>query len=146
MSILDRLSSNFRVDVVEEPSTEESIEKLKEFSPIEGPQDYLDIIRHGKDAEVFVILDHEDFDMYLRFIGAEDALEQNEGLDLEDLPNSLVIGDNEGGRAIVYTTGPEGFGVYLVDFGALFIDEATYIAPSLEDLMTKNIGIENLTK
>lgn len=66
--------------------------------------------------------------------------------DLEFLPDSLIIGDNEGGQVIVYTTGPEGFGVYLTGYGVLDKNESTFIALSLEDFLTKNVGIERLAE
>ncbi|MFP3847193.1 SMI1/KNR4 family protein [Priestia filamentosa] len=134
------------MDVIEVPSTEESIERLKEFSPIDVPEDYLSIIRKGTDVEIFVKLENEDFDMYIRFWGADFVVSENEALNLEFLSDSLIIGDNEGGQVIVYTTGPEGFGVYLTGYGVLDKNESTFIALSLEDFLTKNVGIERLAE
>jgi len=48
------------------------------------------------------------------------------------IPDSLAIGDDECGNALLYTEGNYGFGVYIVSFGNLGIDEMVYIADSLE--------------
>ncbi|RJS63079.1 SMI1/KNR4 family protein [Priestia filamentosa] len=147
MSILDNLTSKFRVDAIEEPSTEESIEQLKSFSPVEVPDDYIDIIRTGTDVEINAQVEDEDgeYEMYLRIWGADASPENSEGHNLDKyIPNSLMIGDNEGGMAIIYGTGKEGLGIYLTGFGDLDISDAIYIASSLKDLLTKNVGIENL--
>ena len=54
----------------------------------------------------------------------------------------LAIGDDEGGKVIFYAEGKEGFGLYLVGFGNLDLDDAVYIAPSLEALLIEGIGAE----
>ena len=47
------------------------------------------------------------------------------------LPNSLAIGDDEGGNAIIYAEGKNGFGVYAVSFSDLDADEIIFIAKCL---------------
>ncbi|MGK9182165.1 SMI1/KNR4 family protein [Priestia filamentosa] len=147
MSILDNLTSKFRVDAIGEPSTEESIAQLKLFSPIEVPNDYIDIIRKGTDVEINAQVEDEEgeYEMYLRIWGANVSIENSEGYNLEKyIPSSIIIGDNEGGMVIIYSTGKEGLGIYLTGYGDLDISDAIYIAPSLGDLLTRNVGIENL--
>ncbi|MGG0386289.1 SMI1/KNR4 family protein [Priestia filamentosa] len=138
MSLLNRMSSRFRVDVIGKPSSEKEIEKLKVSSPIDVCEGYLSIVRKGADVEINV-----DEEMYIRFWDAESCIGMNEGYKIQEyIPNSLAIGDDEGGEAIIYATGHKGFGLYIVGFGALDVDECKYISRYLEDLLVNNKGIE----
>lgn len=60
----------------------------------------------------------------------------------ENIPNSLAIADDEGGNALIYATGEKGFGLYVIAFNDLDVDELQYVASSLGDLLIKNIGID----
>lgn len=60
----------------------------------------------------------------------------------ENIPNSLAIADDEGGKALIYTIGEKGFGLYVIAFNDLDVDELQYVASSLSDLMINNVGID----
>ena len=60
------------------------------------------------------------------------------------IPQSLAIGDDEGGNALIYATGQEGFGVYVVAFNDLDIDEMKYVSDSLISLLVNGMGVETL--
>ena len=57
------------------------------------------------------------------------------------IPNSLAIGDDECSNAILYANGNNGFGVYIVSFGDLSVDEMVYIADSLEEFFVNEVGV-----
>ncbi|MGP3781155.1 hypothetical protein ACTWKC_12095 [Bacillus sp. 4A_MP3] len=53
----------------------------------------------------------------------------NESYEIQDyIPNSLAVGDDEGGNALIYFEGAEGFGLYIVGFGDLDPEEAVKVA------------------
>lgn len=80
---------------------------------------------------------------YIRIWGAAGCSEMNAAYHIQDyIPHALAIGDDEGGKVIFYAEGKEGFGLYLVGFGNLDLDDAVYIAPSLEALLIEGIGAE----
>lgn len=54
MSILNDLSSIFRIDSFEPASLEKDIKDLMSFSQIEIPEDYLNIIREKTEVEINV--------------------------------------------------------------------------------------------
>ncbi|PFC74055.1 hypothetical protein CN298_28915 [Bacillus cereus] len=60
------------------------------------------------------------------------------------IPNSLAIGDDEGGKALLYVDGKEGLGLYTVDFRDLDVEETIKIAPSLKALLIDGVGVEEL--
>ena len=67
----------------------------------------------------------------------------NESYEIQDyIPNSLAVGDDEGGNALIYFEGAEGFGLYIVGFGDLDPEEAVKVASSLNDLLIQDTGIE----
>ena len=83
--------------------------------------------------------------MYIRIWGASDCIEMNEAYKVQNyLLYSLAIGDDEGGKVLLYANGKEGFGLYMVDFGDLDIEEAIKISPSLKLLLTDGVGVEKL--
>lgn len=62
---------------------------------------------------------------YIRILGPADCIEINGVHNIQKyIPNSLVIGDDEGGKSLLYADRNEGFGLYIVDFGDLDIEES----------------------
>ncbi len=142
MSILNNLSSNYRIDASKPSSNDEDIKNLIEFSKIEVPEDFLEIIRERTEIEINV-----DEKKYIRIWGAEGCIEMNEAYAIqESIPNSLAIADDEGGNALIYTTGEKGFGLYVIAFNDLDVDELQYVANSLSDLLINNVGINVIKK
>jgi len=136
MSILNRISDKFSVDVKKTPATKQELRILQQFSSIEVPQDYIEIVREATEVEICV-----DGKMYIRIWSPLGCIEMNKAYDIQKyLPNSLAIGDDEGGMALIYLDGEDGFGLYICDFGDLDIKEAVKIAPTLEDLLVHDIG------
>ncbi|WP_027621922.1 SMI1/KNR4 family protein [Acetivibrio clariflavus] len=138
MSILDNVSNLYSVDVKKPPATEEEIIQLINSSPIDVPLEYLEIVREATEVEIKV-----KNEMYIRIWSPTSCIEMNEVYFVQKyLPKSLAIGDDEGGGALIYLHGKEGFGLYLCRFSDLDIDEAKMIAPSLADLLLNNVGID----
>lgn len=140
MNILNKLSDEYRIDSYSVASTIEEIRKLKETSSIVIPEDYLSIIIDKTEIEINI-----SGEKYIRIWGANGCLEMNEAYDIQEyIPNSLAIADDEGGNALIYATGPNGFGLYIIPFNDLEIDELKFISKSLSDLFIYNIGINIL--
>ncbi|MDM5153725.1 SMI1/KNR4 family protein [Bacillus sp. DX1.1] len=140
MHILKKLNEIFTLETQELPATEEAIQELQVFSSIDVPLDYLEVIQHSTNAEINV-----NNEIYIRILGPTDCIEINEAHNVQNyIPNSLAIGDDEGGKALLYADGKEGFGFYIVDFGDLDIEEAIKISPSLKALLVDGIGIREL--
>ncbi|MDP7978372.1 SMI1/KNR4 family protein [Bacillus sp. WLY-B-L8] len=140
MSILENLNAIFILETQEPPATEESIQELQDFSPIDVPSDYLEIIQHCTNAEINV-----NNEIYIRIWSPSDCIEMNEAHNIQKyIPNSLAIGDDEGGKVLLYANGKDEFGLYTVDFGDLDIEEAIKISSSLKSLLVDGIGVEEL--
>lgn len=138
MSLLNRLSSNYRIDASKSASNDEEIKNLIEFSKIKIPEDFLKVITELTEIEINV-----DEKKYIRIWGADGCIEMNDAYNIqENIPNSLAIADDEGGNALIYTTGEKGFGLYLIAFNDLDVDELQYVADSLSDLLINNTGID----
>jgi len=125
MNILEKLNEAFTLEAQESPASKEAIQELQKFSSIDVPLDYLEVIQHCTNAEINV-----QNELYIRVWSPTDCIEMNEAHDIQKyIPNSLAIGDDEGGKALLYVDGKEGFGLYTVDFGDLDIEETIKIAP-----------------
>ena len=141
MSILQELSNKYRIDASKPASSDEEIKNLVEFSDINIPEDFLEVIRDLTEVEINV-----DGEKYIRIWGADGCIDMNEAYSIQDnIPNSLAIADDEGGNALIYTTGARGFGLYVIAFNDLDIDELQYVAGSLSDLLINNVGIDIIT-
>ncbi|PGZ08171.1 1,3-beta-glucan synthase regulator [Bacillus cereus] len=140
MSILENLNAIFTLETQEPPATEETVQELKKFSSIDVPSDYIEINQCCTNAEMNV-----NNEIYIRIWSPLDCIEMNKAHNIHKyIPNSLAIGDDEGGRVLLYTNGKKGFGLYTVDFGDLDIEEAIKISPSLKSLLVDGIGAEKL--
>ncbi|MEC2077054.1 SMI1/KNR4 family protein [Metabacillus fastidiosus] len=140
MNILDNISSVYTIDARKSPSKEEEIKELQDFSTIDVPTDYIEIIQLASDVELNI-----SNQMYIRIWGALGCIEMNEAYEVQKyLPNSLAIGDDEGGGALIYLQGKDGFGIYYNRFADLDIEEAVKIAPSLTELLINNVGTDIL--
>lgn len=142
MNILNNLNEIFRVDASNNASNEMEIAQLIDFSPINVPLEYLELIREKTEMEINI-----NDKMYIRLWGASGCIELNEAYLIQKyIPSSLAIGDNEGGDAILYAEGKNGFGIYTVAFNDLDIDEMIYISKSLVELLVYSKGVEKLIK
>lgn len=138
MNIFEEMSSNFLVEVKEPPASQEDISRLQNFSSITIPKDYEVMSKIATELEINV-----KNEMYIRIWGPSDCIEMNEAHNIQKyIPDSLAIGDDEGGNVLIYMNGKYGFGLYMVGFGNLDSEDAVLIAPSLRDLLVNNTGID----
>ncbi len=136
MNRLDNISCVYRIDAKKSHSNEEEIKALQDFSTIDVPTEYIEIIQLASDIEINV-----NDQIYIRIWRASGCIEMNETYEVQKyLPNSLAIGDDEGGDALIYLQGKDGFGIYYNRFTDLDIEEPVKIAPSLTELLVNNVG------
>lgn len=145
MEMLDFIGKlNKRIELVGYEETE-CLKKLENYSKKVGigiPEDYRKILGLGADMEMLV-----GDEGYIRVWGAEGCVEMNEIYYIqEDIPVSLAIADDGGGGCLVYLEGNEGYGLYYLRYEDLDVDEATYIAPNLTDVIFKGEGIDMWVK
>ncbi|MHA7964452.1 SMI1/KNR4 family protein [Paenibacillus sp. CAU 1782] len=140
MKLLDQISDQFCIEVSQEPSSKSEIELLIVFSSIMVPKEYLNIITQATEIEINVAKK-----IYVRIWGAKGCTEMNEAYQIQHyIPNSLAIGDDEGGRVFIYLDGSNGFGLYLIGLGNLDVEDAIFIAPALADFLINNTGVEHI--
>lgn len=102
--------------------------------------EYIEIVRQVTNVEINVCNE-----MYIRIWDPTDCIEMNEAYYIQKyIPYSLAIGDDEGGKVLIYASGKEGFGVYLVDLGNLDIQDSIKLTVSLKLLLKNGIGIDKL--
>lgn len=140
MTILDKISNKFSIENIESPATSKEIEQLQMFSSINIPLDFIELV--GLATEIEIKVNNE---MYIRFWGPLGCIEMNEAYEVQKyLPNSLAIGDDEGGGALIYLFGKDGLGLYYSRFSDLDIEEAVKISNSLTELLVNDEGIDVL--
>ncbi|NRD71846.1 SMI1/KNR4 family protein [Shewanella sp. VB17] len=138
MNILNNLHPSLRIEANESAALSEDISALNKFSCIEIPTDYLNVINEMTEVEILI-----SDDRYFRIWGPAGCIEMNEEYKVQNyIPDSLAIGDDEGGSALILMTGEQGFGIYKVGFGNLDAEDAEFISESLENLLTKGNGID----
>ena len=143
MNILDNLNKQYEIVSSEPASSEEEIRQLIEFSKIEVPEEYLNIIR--QQANIKMIVKKHKYERSIYIHGAFRCINMNKSLLMQKyMPNSLLIGDNGGYIILIYAIGLEGFGVYASDGASIDIKEAVYLSKSLESLLVYGDGIDIL--
>lgn len=136
--MLSRISKRFRLDASQPPDSMADLEKLRTFSPVAVPEDYVELIAEGSELEFYV----EGGD-YIRIWGPTGCLEMNEAYCIQEhIPGSLALGDNERSAALIYVPHADPPGLYLSGFGCLDLQWSDYIAPSLTELLVHEVGIE----
>lgn len=119
------------------PHAEQADISLVKRKYVSVPQDYIDLVSQATDLEI-----ETDSGKYIRIWGPRGSLEMDEGYEISNIiPSAFPIGDDGGGRVLFYATGPHGFGLYLVGFGNLDIDDAIWVAPTLEALLCNSDGV-----
>jgi hypothetical protein len=132
MDILNNLGSEFRIETSKPAATEDDINKLISFSSVSVPDDYLKLVEKMTELEILV-----GRNKYIRIWGPLGCIEMNQAYQIQKyIPNSLAIGDDEGGMALVLMTGKNGYGLYSVGFGDLDASDAEYIDSSLGSWLT----------
>ena len=132
------MSNLFEIVAGNQKSTNTEIQKLLQYSKIKVPDEFLKIINENTELEILV-----NKEKYIRIWGTNGCIEMNNAYHIQKyIPNSLAIGDDEGGNAVLYANGNNGWGVYMVSLSDLGVDEMFFIADSLEAFFVKEIGID----
>ncbi|MFR4987277.1 MAG: hypothetical protein ACLUCH_07775 [Lachnospirales bacterium] len=98
MDILKNINNRCNIVQNEEWFDLLEIKKLKKFSKINVPKEFLNIIIEMSEVEISI-----DNDKYLRLWRTDGFIEMNCCYEIQKyIPNSLAIGDNEEGSAILY--------------------------------------------
>ena len=138
MSIFSKMSKSFEIAASDVKSTDTEIDELIHYSKIDVPLEYIEIIKERTELELLV--NHE---KCIRIWGASGCIEMNDAYHIQKyIPDSLAIGDDECSNAVLYANGSNGFGIYMVSFGDLDVNEMVYIADSLEAFFVKEKGID----
>lgn len=137
MNILNKMSKSFNEVTSKDKSDDVEIDELLNFSKIDVPTEYIEVIKDKTEIEILV-----DNEKYIRIWGANGCIEMNTAYHIQKyIPNSLAIGDDECSNAVLYAYGNEGFGVYIVPLNDLGVDEMVFVATSLEDFFVDEKGI-----
>ena len=138
VSILNELGGLFKVVTSNIKSSGVEIDELIQFSKIDVPEEFIQIIKQKTELEIQV-----DDKKYIRIWGANGCIEMNAAYSIQKyIPNSLAIGDDECCNVMLYASGHEGFGVYMVSLSDLDVDKMVFIANSLEDFFVKGKGLD----
>ena len=138
MNILSKMSKSFELVASDEKSSDAEINELIHYSKIDVPFEFIEIIKEKTELEILV-----NNEKYIRVWGAKGCIEMNSVHHIQKyIPDSLAIGDDECSNAVLYANGSTGFGIYMVSFGDLDVNEMVYIADSLEAFFVKEKGID----
>lgn len=138
MNILSKMSKSFELVASDEKSSDAEINELIHYSKIDVPIEFIEIIKEKTELEILV-----NNEKYIRVWGAKGCIEMNSAYHIQKyIPDSLAIGDDECSNAVLYANGSNGFGIYMVSFGDLDVNEMVYIADSLEAFFVKEKGID----
>lgn len=138
MNIIDKLNSRFRIINSQNPACLDEINDLKEFSLIDIPSEYLELIEEKTDIEMRI-----DNEVYMCIWGAEGCVDMNDSMEVQEcLPKSLAIGSDGGSAILAYLFGEKGFGLYLIWEGDLDTDSSVKIANNLNEFLVEGLGID----
>lgn len=138
MSILSKMGKLFEIATSDAKSSDIEIDELIQYSKIDIPHEFLEIIEEKTELEILV-----NNKKYIRIWGANGCIEMNDAYHIQKyIPDSLAIGDDECSNAVLYANGNNGFGLYTVSFSDLGVDEMVYIADSLEAFFVNEEGID----
>lgn len=141
MSILDEMNSIFKIETYKAKSLEKDISDLLRYSSITIPDEYLQLIKEKTEIEILV-----DNQKYIRIWGAEGCMEMNSAYYIQRyIPNSLAIGDDECSNVMLYAYGQKGFGIYIVAFNDLDVNEMIFISNSLKEFFVEGVGTKIFT-
>ena len=142
MSILFQLNYIYKISTFKEASNYNEIESLEKYSSITLPQDFIEIIKEKTEIEINI-----SNKKYIRIWGANGCIEMNVAYKIQKfIPCSLAIADDEECNVVIYATGKNGFGLYVVSISDLEIDEMIYVSQSLADLLVHGEGIDTIIK
>jgi hypothetical protein len=138
--VLKNLNAVFRVLEKSPKATDAGIEALrKRFGQV--PEEYEELVKEVTELELGV--DGQE-SLYIRIWGPKAPPEFYDDYKMSTyIPDAYPIGDDGGSNVLMYLSGRKGPGLYVCSLSDLDIESATWIAPSLRDLLENAVGIEN---
>lgn len=137
--MLQSLNPQFRILARDRAADESALRDLR--TKFEGiPIEYSELVREATELE----LQHLN-GAYIRIWGPEGCLDMDEGYDISlRIPGAVPIGDNGGGKVLLYMKGKGGNGLYIVGYGDLDAEDAKWVASSIRELLVDGLGAEML--
>ena len=158
MNILDHLNEKIQlVDGAPCYGGEDAVKQVVATSPISLPEDYLAFLRsisgaaddEDENAGVEFEVTVKDDALSLWIFSAQFALEKYAEYkeDAAPLYDDIIdkiwpVGNDLGDLLYFYGEGKDGFGLYVAEEGALFLESADKIADTLTDFLVKGTGID----
>jgi hypothetical protein len=142
MGFLDRLNKkivDFESNYIDTGATDDDIKRLKKLSPIDIPEDYIELLKEIGDGTFYSIWGHT-----ICLISVEDI----EGFyqdytDIEE-KDTLIIGNDLGGMVLFYGYGHDGFGIYCSSLVDMSYEESHKICDSITELLVEGKGIDTI--
>lgn len=135
--MLNRLHSSFQILAQRPPATRDEINALVAYFKA-VPREFIELARQATILELGY-----QRKQYIRFAGPSDSIETCNAHDFHRwMPGAIPIGDDGCDKVLFYARGHHGYGLYHVGFGNLDLNDAVWIAPTLEAFLTKATGIE----
>lgn len=130
-------------------ATDVQIARLKEFSDIALPQDYIAFLKEqGSEEDMEYVLPNG----LLALWDIETVLAQKEMYDYKfdgsfensfpNNPNILLIGDDVGDLILFYGYGKDGFGIYFDEFASMSYETAVKVSDTITELLIDGIGVD----
>jgi hypothetical protein len=134
---MESIHRSFRVLAIQPPASFEQIVSLQCRFRL-PPEDYLKLVSRATEIE----LQHER-GQYVRIWGPAGCIDMDEGYGItERILGAFPVGDDGGGNVLLYMCGNCGPGLYLVGYGDLNAEDATFVAPNLTDFLCDAVGVE----
>ncbi len=122
--MLTSLNKEFKILARQPAATRSQLVQLNAHFP-SIPREYLDLAGEATELE----LQHQQ-GQYLRIWGPDGCIEMDNGYGISQrIVGAIPIGDDGGGKVILYMDGKEGFGLYHVGYGDLDAEDAVFTAP-----------------
>jgi hypothetical protein len=135
--MLESLHESFQILAQQAGAHSEQLSSLLRRYP-NAPKEYLELVSDATEIE----LQHEG-GQYIRIWGPAGCIEMDDANDIsERITGAFPVGDDGGGKVILYMNGKHGPGVYHVGFGDLDAEDTIFAASSLTGLLCQAVGIE----
>jgi len=134
--MLSSLDKGFKVLASRPAASGTDVSELKRRYP-SVPDEYVTLVGEATEIE----LQHQ-AGQYLRIWGPDGCIEMDNGYGISKrIASAIPIGDDGGGKVILYMNGKKGFGLYHVGHGDLDAEDAIFAAPNLSALLEQGVGI-----
>jgi hypothetical protein len=135
---LSDINPAFQVTAKQAPASVPDLARMRKGFP-QVPEEYLSLIQEATAIELRCE------PRYLRIWHPDTCLDHADGYQMSRwLPGSVPIGDDGGGRVLMYFDGTKGWGLYRVSYGYLDPKGAVWVSASLTRLLVEKDGLENL--